>query len=98
MKTATGEQLPTPKMYETENGIAENHRLERACLDFAAGGPRQLRNQMVGNEIAKSPQKRKLTGRRLESCLIFHALPCGGAQTAKPNLFYPSTFKPVGLL
>jgi hypothetical protein len=42
---------------------------------------------MVGNQIAKLPQKRKLTGGWLVSCLIIHALPCGRAQTRRPTLF-----------
>ena len=73
-------------------------RTERAGLGFAPRGPRQLWHQMVGNQIAKLPQQRKLTGGWLVSCLIIHALPCGRAQTRKPTLFYPSTRKPVGLL
>ena len=73
-------------------------RTERAGLGFTSRGPCQLRHQMVGNQIAKLPQKRKLTGGWLVSCLIIHALPCGRAQTRKPTLFYPSTLKLVGLL
>jgi hypothetical protein len=53
---------------------------------------------MIGNEVAKLAQKRKLTGGWLGSSLNFHALPCGRAQTRKPTIFYPSTLKPTGLL
>ena len=67
-------------------------------LGFAPRGPCQLRHQMIGNQIAKLPQKRKLTGGWLVSCLFIHALPCGKAQTRKPAFSYPSTLKPVGLL
>jgi len=58
----------------------------------------ELRHQMVGNQIAKLPQKRELGRRWLALCLAFHALPCGRVQTRKPILFYPSNLKPVGQL
>jgi hypothetical protein len=67
-------------------------------LGFAPRGSCQLRHQMVEKQIAELPQNRKLAGGWLVSCLFIHAIPCGRAQTGKPTLFYPSTFKPVGLL
>jgi len=73
-------------------------RTERAGLCFASRGPRQLRHQMVGNQIAKLPQKRKLTGGWLVSCWFIHSLPCGRSQTRKPAFFYPSTTKLMGFL
>ena len=73
-------------------------RAEGSRFGFTVRGPRQLRHQMVRNQIAKLPQKRKLTGGWLVSCLFIHALPCGKAQTRKPAFSYPSTIKPVGLL
>ena len=59
--------------------------------------PRQMRDEMVGNQIAKLAQKRELTGRWLVSCLIIHTLPCGRAQTRKPTFSYTKINNPVGL-
>ena len=67
-------------------------RAERAGLSLTAGSARQLRHQMVRNEIAKLAQKRKLTGGWLVPCFI-HALPCGRAKTSKPTFFIPQTWK-----
>ena len=72
-------------------------RTKGSGLGFAPRGARQLRHQMVGNQIAKLPQKRKLTGGWLVSCLFIHALPCGKAQTRKPAFSDPSTLKHMGL-
>ena len=73
-------------------------RTKSSGLGLAPRGSCQLRHQMVGNQIAKLPQKRKLTGGWLVLGLFIHALPCGRAQTRKPTIFYPQTLKPVGLL
>jgi hypothetical protein len=70
-------------------------RIEGPALFLHRMGAGQLRDQMIGNQIAKLPQKRKLTGGWLVSCLFFHALPCGKAQTRKPAFSYPSTLNPV---
>jgi hypothetical protein len=50
---------------------------------------------MRRNEVAKLAQQREFTGDWLASCLIFHALPCGRAQTRKPTFFYTATLNPV---
>jgi hypothetical protein len=52
-----------------------------------AGRPRQLGHQMRRNEVANLAQQGELAGGRLVSSLIFHALPCGRAQTRKPTFF-----------
>ena len=48
-------------------------RAEGSRFGFTVRGPRQLRHQMVGDQVAKLPQKRKLTGGWLVSCLFIHA-------------------------
>ncbi len=70
-------------------------RTEGAGLIFHAGLACQSRHQMRRNEVAKLAQERELAGGWLVSCLIFHALPCGKAQTCKPTFFYTSTLNPV---
>ena len=70
-------------------------RTERAGLIFHAGLACQSRHQMRWNEVAKLAQERELAAGWLVSCLIFHALPCGKAQTRKPTFFYISTLNPV---
>src|SRR5208282_1210315 len=64
-------------------------RTERAGVIFHAGLVGQMRHQMRRNEVAKLAQERKLAAGWLVSCLIFHALPCGKAQTRKPTFFTP---------
>jgi len=49
----------------------------------------QERHQMRRNEVAKLAQQRKLADCWLVSCLFFHALSSGKAQTRKPTVFYP---------
>jgi hypothetical protein len=71
-------------------------RAERAALIFHAGFARQTRHQMWRNEVANLPQERELAGGWLDCGFLFHALPCGRAQTRKPTFFYLSTFNPVG--
>ena len=71
-------------------------RAECAGLIFDAGVPRQFGNQVSRNEIAELAQNGQLAGRWLAAGFLFHALPCGKAQTRKPTFFYPSTLKPVG--
>jgi len=74
-------------------------RTKGSRFGFTVRSPRQLRHQMIGNPIAKSPQKRKLTGDWLVPCVLFYALPSGKAQTREPAFTsYPSTLKPMGLL
>ena len=70
-------------------------RTKRASLIFHAGLTGQTRHQMRRNEVAKLAQQREFAGGWLVSCLIFHALPCGKAQTRKPTFFYTSTLNPV---
>ena len=70
-------------------------RTESAGLIIHAGLAGQSRHQMRWNEVAKLAQQREFTGGWLVSCLIFHALPCGKAQTRKPPFFYTSTLNPV---
>jgi hypothetical protein len=50
---------------------------------------------MRRNQVAKLAENGELAGRWLVD-LIFHALPCGKAQTRKPTFFYPATLNPVG--
>ena len=71
-------------------------RAEGAGLLFDTGLTGQLRHQVRRNEVAKLAQQRKLAGRWLVSSLIFHAPPCGRAQTRQPTFFYSSTINPVG--
>ena len=70
-------------------------RTKGAGLIFHAGLACQSRHQMRRNEVAKLAQQREFAGGWLVSCLIFHALPCGKAQTRKPTFFYTSTLNPV---
>jgi hypothetical protein len=51
---------------------------------------------MRWNEVANLPQERELAGGWLGCGFLFHALPCGRAQTRKPTFFHLSTFNPVG--
>ena len=66
-------------------------------LFFHAGLPRQLGHQMRRNEVANLAQQGELAGGWLVSSLIFHALPCGRAQTRKPT-FFSSTLNPMSQL
>ena len=72
-------------------------RGEIAPLFFHAGVPRQLGHQMRRNEVANLAQQGELAGGWLVSSLIFHALPCGRAQTRKPT-FFSSTLKTMSQL
>jgi hypothetical protein len=69
---------------------------ERACVVFDAGVARQFGHQVSGNEIAKLAENGELAGGWLVTGFLFHALPCGKAQTRKPIFFYPSTLNPMG--
>jgi hypothetical protein len=69
---------------------------EIAPLIFDAGLPCQLGHQMRWNEVANLPQERELAGGWLGCGFLFHALPCGRAQTRKPTFFHLSNFNPVG--
>jgi len=71
-------------------------RTERAGLFSHAGFAGQARHQMWRNEVANLPQERELADGWLGCGFLFHALPCGRAQTRKPTFFYLSTFNPVG--
>jgi hypothetical protein len=71
-------------------------RTEGAGVVFDTGGASQLGHQMRRNEVAKLPQQRELAGGWLGCGFLFHALPCGRAQTLKPTFFYPSTLNNVG--
>jgi hypothetical protein len=70
-------------------------RAERAGMVLDAGVARQFGDQMRRNQVAKLAENGELAGRWLVD-LIFHALPCGKAQTRKPTFFYPATLNPVG--
>ena len=59
-------------------------RAEGSRFGFTVRGPRQGRHQIAGNQIAKLPQKRKLTGGWLVSCLFLYAFPCGNGGNGKP--------------
>lgn len=72
-----------------------DRRTEGAGVIFHAGLAGQTRHQMRWNEVAKLAQQSELAGRWLVD-FIFHALPCGKAQTRKPTFFYTSTLNPVG--
>jgi hypothetical protein len=50
---------------------------------------------MRRNEVANLAQQGELAGGWLVSSLIFHALPCGRAQTRKPTFSYPLTLNSV---
>jgi hypothetical protein len=63
---------------------------------FDAGVARQFGHQVSGNEIAKLAENGELAGGWLVTGFLFHALPCGKAQTRKPIFFYPSTLNPMG--
>ena len=71
-------------------------RTERAGLIFHAGLTGQVRHPVRRNEAAKLAQERELAGGWLAGGFLFHALPCGRAQTRKPTFFYTSTLNPVG--
>jgi hypothetical protein len=71
-------------------------RTERAGVVFDAGVARQFGHQVRRNEIAKLAQNRELAGGWLVVGFLFHALPCGKAQTRKPAFFYPATLNPLG--
>ena len=71
-------------------------RAEAACVIFDAGGARQFWHQMRRNEVAKLPQERELAGGWLGCGFLFHAPPCGRAQTRKPTFSCLSTLNPVG--
>lgn len=71
-------------------------RPEGAGVIFHTGLPRQFGHQVGGNKIAKLTENGELAGRWLVVGSIFHALPCGRAQTRKPTFSYPSTLNPVG--
>ena len=73
-------------------------RTERAGLGFAPRGPRQLRHQMVRNQIAKLPQKRKLTGGLACVVFVYSCLTLWQGPNPQSILFYPSTTKLMGLL
>lgn len=60
---------------------------ELAPLIFHAGLPRQLGHQMRRNEVANLAQQGELAGGWLGCGFLFHALPCGRAQTRKPTFF-----------
>ena len=62
-------------------------RSELAPLIFHAGLPRQLGHQMRRNEVANLAQQGELAGGWLGCGFLFHALPCGRAQTRKPTFF-----------
>jgi hypothetical protein len=51
---------------------------------------------MRRNEVAKLPQERELAGGWLGCGFLFHAPPCGRAQTRKPTFSCLSTLNPVG--
>jgi hypothetical protein len=65
-------------------------------LFFHAGGAGQFGHQMRRIEVANLAQQGELAGGWLDCGFLFHALPCGRAQTRKPNVFYLSTFTTVG--
>jgi hypothetical protein len=48
------------------------------------------------NEIAKLAENGELADGWLVAGFLFHALPCGKAQTRKPAFFYPSNLNPLG--
>jgi hypothetical protein len=50
-------------------------RIEGPALFLHRMGAGQLRDQMIGNQIAKLPQKRKLTGGWLVSCFVCFFMP-----------------------
>ena len=68
-------------------------RTEGAGVVFNARVVRQFGNQVCRNQIANLAENRELAGRWLVSGFLFHALPCGKAQTRKPTFFtsQPST-------
>ena len=79
---------------EQANDLAP--RTERAGVVFDAGVARQFGNQVRRNQVAKLTQNGELAAGWLVAGFLFHALPCGKAQTRKPAFFYPSTLNPVG--
>ena len=91
-------EAETVRHLGTNQTVQMTSRTNGSGLGFAPRGSRHLLHQMVGNQNAKLPQKRKLTGGWLVPSLIFHALPCGKAQTLNLTFFYPSTLNPMGLL
>ena len=71
-------------------------RAKGAGVIFDAGLARQFGHQVSRNEIAKLAENGELAGGWLVAGFLFHALPCGKAQTRKPTFFYPSTLNPMG--
>jgi hypothetical protein len=68
-------------------------RAEAAGVVFDAGGAGQFGRQMRWNEVAKLTQEREFAGGWFGCGFLFHALPCGRAQSPKPTFFthQPST-------
>lgn len=71
-------------------------RTERAGVVFDAGVACQFGNQVRWNQVAKLAENGELTGGWLVAGFLFHALPCGKAQTRTPTFFYPSTLNSMG--
>jgi len=67
---------------------------ENAPSVFDAGVAGQFGHLVRRNQIAKLAENGELAGGWLV-VLLFHALPCGRAQTRKPTFFYSSTLNPM---
>ena len=69
---------------------------ESAGVIFDAGVAGQFGHQVWRNEIAKLTKNGEFADGWLVAGFLFHALPCGRAQTRRPTFFYPSTLNLVG--
>src|SRR5438445_3496951 len=76
-----------------ELGVEQTHHMTPGAkgprLDFHTGIARQLRHQMVGNQIAELVQEGEAAARWLVGCDFLHGLPCGRSTHRKPTSFFP---------